>query len=109
MRHVRAVPRSDHARVLRQCLLGLAFLGVIAMLSLPAARGADTAVGWLPLWLLGMPLAALAALWLRDLRPRFPDRRLPAPAPAGMRRRPGPVQARRRPRSGARVRVPAAA
>src|SRR3546814_19748100 len=40
-------------------LLGALFLGVVAMLSLPAARADSDAFGWLPLWLLGMPLASL--------------------------------------------------
>src|SRR3546814_7155766 len=43
-------------------LLGALFLGVVAMLSLPAARADSAAFGWMPLWLLGMPLASLAAL-----------------------------------------------
>uniref|UniRef100_UPI001F57E60B hypothetical protein n=1 Tax=Luteimonas aquatica TaxID=450364 RepID=UPI001F57E60B len=45
-------------------LMGALFLGAVAMLSLPAARGASAAFGWMPLWLLGMPLASLLALWL---------------------------------------------
>ena len=46
---MRNVPPSPAAnRFLRQGLLGLAFLGLVSMLSLPAARGAGP-VGWMPL------------------------------------------------------------
>ncbi len=84
---------STHA-VVRQGLIGLAFLGVVAMLSLPAARGIGP-LGWMPLWLLGMPLAALAALALADLRERQGRPAVGTSAPA-LRRRTRPVQARRR-------------
>lgn len=43
---------------------GLA-VGVTLLIVLPAARGSHELIGWLPLWLLGMPLSALAVLhWL---------------------------------------------
>lgn len=43
---------------------GLA-VGVTLLILLPAARGSHELIGWLPLWLLGMPLSALAMLhWL---------------------------------------------
>ena len=43
---------------------GLA-VGVTLLIMLPAARGSHELIGWLPLWLLGMPLSALAVLhWL---------------------------------------------
>lgn len=87
---------SPSARgVMRRVLVGAAFLGAVAVLSLPAARGAGP-VGWMPMWLLGMPLAGLAALALAELAAHV--RTLPAPAPAGVavRRRARPVQARRR-------------
>jgi hypothetical protein len=70
--------------------------------SLPGALGHSAAIGWLPLWLLGMPLASWWALH------RFA---LPSPAslhanPQARRRRLQP-QARRRPRatSGRRLRA----
>jgi hypothetical protein len=75
-------------------LLGALFLGAIAVLSLPAARADSAAFGWMPLWLLGMPLASLAALAATRLR--LPRRRMPDSSPAMRRRRPGTVQARRR-------------
>ena len=55
----------NSSRFLRQVLLGAAFLGVVAVISLPAARGAGP-IGWMPLWLLGMPLCALGTLALRN-------------------------------------------
>jgi len=77
-------------------LLGAVFLGVIAMLSLPAARGDSAAFGWMPLWLVGMPLASLATLLLvRGIGSRV--RTHAAGATSGVRRRPRThVQARRR-------------
>ena len=33
-------------------------LGTLAILFIPAARGGSEWFGWLPLWLVGMPLAA---------------------------------------------------
>lgn len=33
-------------------------LGTVAVLLVPAARGSSEWLGWLPLWLVGMPLAA---------------------------------------------------
>ena len=79
-------------RFLRQALVGAAFLGLVAIASLPAARGAGP-MGWMPLWLLGMPLVALAALELAGRGGRAPA--APAANPAA-RRRARPAQARRR-------------
>lgn len=105
MRNVPPFPPAN--RFLRQALLGAAFLGLVAMLSLPAARGAGP-VGWMPMWLLGMPLAALAALVLADLRPRGRALCRQTLAPSAPRRRARPAQARRRnaPRPGAARRRP---
>ncbi|MFC3716478.1 hypothetical protein ACFONC_09960 [Luteimonas soli] len=89
-------------------LLGMLFLGAIAMLSLPAARADSAAFGWMPLWLLGMPLASLAALAAARLHLRLPRRRMPDSSPAMRRRRPGTTQARRRP-TPVRTRLPRAA
>ena len=72
-------------RDLDSCLRQLVILGALAVLLVPAARGSSTVLGWLPLWLLGMPLAA----WW-SLR-RFPLPKLALRLPR--RRR---VQARRR-------------
>ena len=89
-------------------LLGALFLGAIAVLSLPAARATGGALGWTPLWLLGMPLASLAALAAARLHLRLPRRRMPDSSPAMRRRRPGTTQARRRP-APATPRLPRAA
>lgn len=77
-------------------LLGAVFLGVIAMLSLPAARGDSVALGWMPLWLVGMPLVSLATLLLVRVAGSRAQARA-AIATSGARRRSRPhVQARRR-------------
>lgn len=39
---------------LRQCVL----LGATLVILIPAARGSSAWIGWLPLWLIGMPLSA---------------------------------------------------
>ena len=44
-------------RALRQVLVA----GVLAVLLLPVARGYSAWVGWMPLWLVAMPLSALWA------------------------------------------------
>ena len=71
-------PRPE--RYLRSAVI----LGSLAVLLLPAARGNSDWLGWLPLWLLGMPLAAWWSV------SGFPLPRLAAALPR--RRR---VQARR--------------
>lgn len=69
-----------------------ALAGLVAVLALPAARGYSAWLGWMPLWLLGMPLAALWALH---------GFRLPRRAAAAMlaRRRRRPQARRRLPRA----------
>lgn len=91
------IRRRDDVRPdprLLQALSGALFLGVIAMLSLPAARAANVFVGWMPLWLLGMPLVALAAVcgarFARTARP------IATAAPSMRRRVDTGAQARRR-------------
>ena len=79
---------------------GLA-VAVVVLVLVPAARGHHEALGWLPMWLLGMPAVALWVLRgcpVPTARPAAPAR-VTVPARA---RRSGP-QARRRAR-----RVPAA-
>ena len=46
--------REDLDALLRQAVT----LGALAVLLIPAARGSSEWFGWLPLWLVGMPLAA---------------------------------------------------
>lgn len=71
-------------RDLDSCLRHLVTLGALAVLLIPAARGSSTLLGWLPLWLLGMPLAAWWSL-----------RRFPLPAVALRLPRRRRAQARR--------------
>ena len=46
--------RQELDACLRFCVVS----GALAVLLLPAARGHNVYLGWLPLWLLGMPLVA---------------------------------------------------
>ena len=46
--------RQDLDAILRHAVI----LGTLAILFIPAARGSTQWLGWLPLWLVGMPLAA---------------------------------------------------
>jgi hypothetical protein len=54
-------PYSSPVSLLEQCLLCTVALVPIALLSLPAARAASDTFGWLPFWLLALPLSAWAA------------------------------------------------
>jgi hypothetical protein len=74
---------------LDQALKQAVLIGLVAVLALPAARGYHTWLGWMPLWLLGMPLSA----WWALHRFRLPRR--PAATARTVRRRPR-MQARRR-------------
>lgn len=69
---------SSSVSLLEQSLLGAVALALVAMLSLPAARGVSDSFGWLPFWLLALPLSA----WMtaRVLRYRDDLERLPASA-----------------------------
>ncbi|MBP6750650.1 MAG: hypothetical protein KA144_13510 [Xanthomonadaceae bacterium] len=53
---------------LEQTLLALAALAIVAVLSFPAARGASEMFGWLPFWLLALPLSAWATARVLRLR-----------------------------------------
>ena len=67
-------------------------IGAVLVVLLPAARGYSDTFGWLPLWLLAMPLSACWALH----RFRLPGSAQPrAVTVLSRRRRPG-TQARRR-------------
>lgn len=65
--------------------------GVVLLLLLPAARASHAAIGWLPLWLLGMPLTA----WWALHRFQLPTRTEVRPVARSRRRRTS-GQARRR-------------
>ena len=75
-------------RALRQA----AYLGLGLVVLLPAARGHSDWLGWMPLWLVGMPLAAWWAMH-RFRLPGWPAGRASVPRPA--RRRRSRAQARR--------------
>ena len=81
------------------------FSGLALVLLLPAARGHGDWLGWMPLWLVGMPLVA----WWSLHRFRLPLRKAAAQESSkpARRRRPG-MQARRRAVPGMR-RLPRAA
>lgn len=84
-----ATPDPRLERVLRRAVL----TGLALVLLFPFARGQIPGLGWGPLWLLGMPLAAWWALH------RFRLPRWPGAAAAGQgqpRRRFRRAQARRR-------------
>lgn len=90
---VSLMPRREAADPrLARALARLACLGLLLVMAWPAARGHSAWLGWLPLWLLGMPLSALWALHrfpLPRLRPADPR------LPVSRRGRPGRPQARR--------------
>lgn len=81
-------------RLLRQVVI----LGTLAVLLIPAARGSSALIGWLPLWLMGMPLVAWWSL-----------RRFPVPRVALRMPRRRRVQALRRSRVHTSVKLPRAA
>ncbi|MEZ0469070.1 hypothetical protein [Luteimonas salinilitoris] len=96
--HTATMPSSPSTLALLAAVLGGAlFLGALALLSLPPLRAGAFALGAAPLWLLGMPLASLAALAARYLA-TLSRRRSPASSSSpGLRRwRPSGPQARRR-------------
>ena len=80
---------------LAPAVLGALFVAAVAVLSLPQARGTSEAFGWMPLWLLALPLAAWLGLQAGRLGGRA-ARRGEAPGAPTVRRRRGPAQARRR-------------
>lgn len=81
-------------------------IGAVLVLLLPVARGSHAAIGWLPLWLLAMPLSA----WWALHRFRLPvGATNPAATPVATRPRRVAAQARRRARPARRVVLPQAA
>ncbi len=74
-------------------------LGTLAVLLFPAARGSSQWLGWLPLWLVGMPLAAwwsLRGFPLPDVALRLPRRRRAQAHRRRMRRAMSPLRTARR-------------
>ena len=67
-----------HREQLDAVLRHAVILGTLAILFIPAARGGSEWFGWLPLWLVGMPLAAwwsLRGFPVPALAVRMPRRR----------------------------------
>lgn len=90
-----AVEHPD-PRVLR-CVRQAALAGLALVLVWPAMRGSNAWIGWLPLWLLGMPLSAWWALYRFRLPAAWRNRR----QYAGCRQRPQARRLRRARRVGA--------
>jgi len=67
-------------------------IGAVLVVLLPAARGFSDTLGWLPLWLLAMPLSA----WWALHRFRLPESVQPRTVTVSSRRRRPGTQARRR-------------
>ena len=87
--------REDLDATLRQTVI----LGSLAVLLIPAARGSSDWLGWLPLWLVGMPLAAwwsLRGFPLPAVAVRLPRRRRVQATRRSVRRLPQPAALARR-------------
>ena len=87
--------RQDLDSALRQAVI----LGTLAVLLIPAARGSSEWLGWLPLWLVGMPLAAwwsLRGFPLPEVAVRLPRRRRVQATRRSFRRVPQQVSLARR-------------
>ena len=83
---------------LDSCLRQAVILGTLAVLLIPAARGSSDWFGWLPLWLVGMPLAAwwsLRGFPMPQLAMRLPRRRRVQASRRSRRSRHDLLQARR--------------
>ena len=108
---LRDAPLAGSGSRIAPWLLAALFLGAVTVLSLPAARADSAALGWMPMWLLGMPLASLCTLAVLELsRLRLPRRRpLLAGSVPPRQRQPGRLQARRRGAVPTRLRLPRAA
>lgn len=99
-----AVAMHQPDRRLRIALWRALWIGAALVIAVPAARGDSAWLGWLPLWLVGMPACALWALH-RFRLPRLP---LPVAAARSQRRRQGGQARRRSVRGGRAARVRAA-
>lgn len=91
--HAASAVDSRPDRLLHAGLFGLLCLAAVTLSSFPGLRAGATAIGWAPLWLIGLPAVAWLTLVLR----RLPRRRKLASSAVLRRRRPGLVQARRKP------------
>lgn len=90
-------PRQDHDATVGPSLEDLLRLavavGAVLIVLLPAARGFSDTFGWMPLWLLAMPLSA----WWALHRFRLPAREADDAGMQRTRRRSGEQARRRRP------------
>ncbi|WP_246022833.1 hypothetical protein [Cognatilysobacter terrigena] len=91
--------------VLDEILCTVLAVGTVLVVLLPAARG-DSALGWLPMWLIGMPAVAWWALHGFAMPRRAVEG---APVPVAVTSRRTAPQARRRVRPAHRVEVRRAA
>ncbi|QDH71220.1 hypothetical protein [Marilutibacter alkalisoli] len=93
--------RSSHRHaphpLLDEVLRGAVAVGALLLVLLPEARGVHPQLGWLPLWLLGMPLVA----WWAAYRFRLPGRsgEVAHCGPVRLRRRLPQARRRARPRA----------
>ena len=88
-----------HREQLDAVLRHAVILGTLAILFIPAARGSTQWLGWLPLWLVGMPLAAwwsLRGFPLPAVARRLPRRRRVQATRRSVRRLPQPAALARR-------------
>lgn len=85
--------RTDIDPSLEGLLRHAVAIGAAIVLLLPAARGFSPTFGWMPLWLVAMPLAA----WWALHRFRLPTREAEDVAAVRTRRRSGAQARRRRP------------
>lgn len=99
--HSLDIARDSTALLIDEILRHALAMGIAAVVLIPAARGVSPTFGWLPLWLLGMPLAALA---VRRLLCLSNATQFTFPRSRSRPRRPMQAQARRRARGGPRHR-----
>ena len=85
--------RTDIPSGLDTLLRHAVAIGAVVVALLPAARGFSPTLGWMPLWLVAMPLCA----WWALHRFRLPAREVEEAAPLRARRRAGAQARRRRP------------
>ena len=75
---MRQPTRNDSHQSLDRLLRQIVIIGTLAVLLIPAARGSTALLGWMPLWLVGMPMAAwwsLRRFPLPQLAIQMPRRR----------------------------------
>lgn len=90
---IRETESADVDPRLETALCHAIAIGAVLVLLVPAARGMHATIGWLPLWLLAMPVSA----WWALHRFALPLASAAAPASVTRLRRAAP-QARYRPR-----------